>query len=290
MTNQEKRAFSIKIFLPDGVPEGLRIVEKSNWVGQGVVCPRSRFPSAKGREEFRRTGVYVLLGPVEGDELPTVYIGEGDPVLPRLEQHNAKKDFWTSAIAFISKDANLNKAHVQYLESRLVSLAQDAKRCILDNVTSPQLPSLSEADVADMEGFLGEMLLIFPVLGLTVFEKPVVAISETRVLYLKARGVEAKGYEADQGFVVLEGSQAAIEAVPSIHDYMLRRRRSLLEKEILKQDGDHYVMTQDYTFASPSTAAGILLGRTANGRIEWKDQGGLTLKELQSAGIEAEEQ
>jgi hypothetical protein len=124
MTAQPRRGFSLRIFLPDGTPDGLRIVEKSNWIGRGVICPRSQFREAKARPEFKKTGVYVLRGPSEEGDLPTVYIGEGDPALPRLERHFVNKDFWTSLILFTSKDENLNKAHIQYLEARLTALAR----------------------------------------------------------------------------------------------------------------------------------------------------------------------
>jgi hypothetical protein len=113
MSASPRRDFSIRIFLPDGTPDGLRTVEKSNWIGRGIICPRSQFREAKSRTEFRKTGVYVLRGPSESGDLPTIYIGEGDPALPRLDQHFAEKDFWTSLILFTSKDDNLNKAHVQ---------------------------------------------------------------------------------------------------------------------------------------------------------------------------------
>jgi hypothetical protein len=143
MSVEYRRGFSIRIFLPDGIPDGLRIVEKSNWTGRGVVCPRSQFPSAKSRPEFGKTGVYILRGPSEAGDLPTVYVDEGAPARPRLDQHFARKDFWTSLILFASKDENLNKARVQYLEARLVELARDAKRCVLENGNTPQLPSCS---------------------------------------------------------------------------------------------------------------------------------------------------
>src|SRR5205823_2267164 len=155
--------------LADGTPDGLRIVEKSNWTGRAVVCSRSQLPQVKARPEFGKTGTYVLRGPSDSADLPTIYIGEGDPTRPRLESHLAKKDFWTSLVLFTSKDENLNKAHVQYLEARLITLARDAKRCILENGNVPQLPSLSEPDTAEMEGFLEEMLLVYPLLGVGVF-------------------------------------------------------------------------------------------------------------------------
>jgi hypothetical protein len=200
---------SITIFLADGLPDGRREVEITGWIGQAVVCPRSRFPEAKANREFARSGVYVLRGPSEAGDLPTVYVGEGDPTRPRLEQHYREKDFWTSLIVFTSKNENLNKAHVQYLESRLVSLARTAKRCIVNNNNNPQLPALGVADRAAMEAFLEDMLLIYPLLGLTAFEVPVIGRrSDTTTLYLKAKGVVARGYDNDEGFVVLEGSHA----------------------------------------------------------------------------------
>jgi hypothetical protein len=284
-----RRGFSLRIFLADGTPDGLRIVEKSNWIGRAVVCPRSQFREAKARPEFNKTGVYVLRGPSEEGDLPTVYIGEGDPALPRLERHFATKDFWTSLVLFTSKDENLNKAHVQYLEARLTSLARDAKRCVLDNGNVPQLPSLSEPDTAEMEGFLEEMLLIYPVLGLNVFERPQARQTPERKLFLRARGITAEGYEDAEGFVVLAGSQVANDTVPSAHRYLVTLRQSLLERNIIVPDGGTLKLGQDYTFDSPSTAAGVLLGRSSNGRIEWKDSEGRTLKDLQTAAVDEQE-
>jgi hypothetical protein len=283
MTAPPRRGFSLRIFLPDGTPDGLRVVEKSNWVGHAVVCPRSQFREVKSRPEFDKTGVYVLRGPSEEGDLLTIYIGEGDPALPRLDDHATKKDFWTSFILFTSKDANLNKAHVQYLEARLVALARDAKRCNLDNGNVPQLPSLSEADTADMEGFLGEMLLVFPVLGLNVFEIPQARQPPERKLHLHARGITAAGYEDAEGFVVLAGSQVAKDPVPSAHRYLVTLRQSLVERGIIVPDGEGLKLGQDYTFDSPSTAAGVLLGRSSNGREAWKDAEGRTLKQIQTS-------
>ena len=167
---RESMGFSVRIFIPSGEPEGVRIVEKSNWTGQGVVFPRSLMAEARKRPELARTGVYVLWGPSESGQLPRVYVGEGDGVLPRLDQHARSKDFWTHAVVFTSKDQNLNKAHVEHLEARLVTLATEAKRCELDNGNVPQLPALSEADRADAESFLADVLRLPAVVGVSVFE------------------------------------------------------------------------------------------------------------------------
>jgi hypothetical protein len=275
--------FSVRIFFPSGDPEGLRIVEKPNWTGQGLVFPRTLFNEARKREEIKRTGVYVLWGPGEGGQLPTVYVGEGDAVLSRLDQHAKQKDFWTHAAVFTSKDQNLNKAHTKYLEARLVALAAEAKRAVLENGNTPQLPSLSEADAADAEGFLADLLLCLPVIGVTLFEKAKASGAKTHDLFLKAKGIQARGQESAEGFVVRAGSQAVKEEVASIHGYLSELRRVLVAQGVLADDGPVYRLTQDYVFNSPSTAAGILLGRSSNGRVEWKDANGRTLKEIQEA-------
>ncbi|MGB9606387.1 MAG: GIY-YIG nuclease family protein [Bryobacteraceae bacterium] len=280
---KQARGFSVRIFIPSGDPDGLRIVEKSNWTGQGLVFPRAQFAEARQREELKRTGVYVLWGPGESGQLPRVYVGEGDSVLSRLDQHAKQKDFWTHAAVFTSKDQNLNKAHVKYLEARLVALAAEAKRAELDNGNVPQLPVLSEADAADAEAFLADLLLCLPIVGVNVFEKAKAVGAQSRDLILRAKGIEARGQEAAEGFVVRGGSQAVKQEVPSIHSYLSELRRALVAQGVLEDAGDFYRLTQDYTFNSPSTAAGVLLGRSANGREEWKDAKGRTLKEIQEA-------
>lgn len=143
MPEYQPRPFSIKLFVPDGDPEGLRTVEKSLWTGIGVVFNRTNYKKAAQRPEFDRTGVYVLVGASEDSSLPTIYVGEGDPVRDRLSQHYVKKEFWDWAVFFVTKDHSLNKAHVQRLEWRLVELARQAKTCRLDNHVVPAPPTLS---------------------------------------------------------------------------------------------------------------------------------------------------
>ena len=281
-------AFSLRIFVADGDPDGLRIVDKSNWIGKALVFPRALLPQVKARPELAQTGVYLLLGPRPDGEGDMLYVGEGDPIRPRLESHYAQKDFWTRAIGFTTTTAGqLNKAHVQFLESRLIALAKAAKRMPLDNANQPAEPSLSEADRADMEVFLGHMLGMLPVLGVHAFEQaPKVQAPMAPVLTCKGKGVAATGYEASQGFVVKVGSQAVAESVPSMQQHvrgMYDLRQELIANGVLALEGMGYRFSQDYPFSSPSTAAAVILGRSANGRIEWKDSKGRTLKELQAA-------
>jgi Domain of unknown function (DUF4357) len=281
--------FSLRIFVADGDPDGLRIVEKSNWIGKALVFPRALLPQVKARPELAQTGVYLLLGPRPDGEGEMLYVGEGDPIRPRLESHYAQKDFWTRAIGFTTTTAGqLNKAHVQFLESRLIALARAAKRMPLDNANQPTEPSLSEADRADMEVFLGHMLGMLPVLGVHAFEQApkAPAAKAGPVLTCKGKGVQATGYEASQGFVVKAGSQAVADTVPSMAQHvrgMYDLRQELISNGVLAMQGGLYQFTQDYSFSSPSTAAAVVLGRSANGRVEWKAADGRTLKEIQEA-------
>ncbi len=165
--------FTIRIFVPDGDPEGVRLIDRMNWTGLGIVFPREKWPSTKQRTEFSRAGVYILVGyRAEGDELPTVYVGEGDVIRNRIDSHFQSKDFWSRAIVFTASNNSLNKAHVKWLEYALVSRAAEAKQCILDNGTEPQEPGLSEAERSDTRGFLREILQILPLVGLRAFEVP----------------------------------------------------------------------------------------------------------------------
>lgn len=290
--------FSLRIFVADGDPDGLRIVEKSNWIGKALVFPRALLPQVKARPELAQTGVYLLLGPRSDGEGELLYVGEGDPIRPRLESHYAQKDFWTRAIGFTTATAGqLNKAHVQFLEARLIALARAAKRVPLDNANQPAEPSLSEADRADMEVFLAHMLGMLPVLGVHAFEQaPAVALpvaapgqpapASPTLLYCRGKGVEATGYESTQGFVVRKGSQVVSDVVPSLETNKparLAQREDLIERGVLELDGLNYRFTQDYVFSSPSLAATMVLGRSTNGRTKWKDAQGRTLKELQEA-------
>ncbi len=283
MTKSNAKPYVISILLADGTPDGLRIAEKTSWNGRGVVCPRSTFAEEKGRDVFKRPGVYILLGPGESGDIPKAYIGEAGSIGERLEQHYVKKDFWTEAVFCVAKDKKLNTAHFEQLEARLLQMAKEAKRCKLDNQNQPSGGTLDDMDQVEADAFLEDMLLVLPVLGVSIFQKPAAPPLTAPLLYLKSNDIEGTGYESAQGFVVRKGSRARTQAVKSIPDYIADKRNDLVELGVLIQDGETFVLTQDYTFESPSSAAGVLLGSSVNGLKVWKNQQGKTLKEIQQA-------
>lgn len=167
--------YTIRIFVPDGNPDGVKVVDLLNWTGVGVAFPRSDWMSARTRPELRSAGVYILKGPApEGsdDDRPTIYVGQADNIGTRIHQHDASKDFWDWAYVFASNNNSLNRAHITWLEHQLIDLATKAGRCIRENSAVPREPRLTEAERADTAAFLAEMLRILPLLGVRVFERP----------------------------------------------------------------------------------------------------------------------
>jgi hypothetical protein len=289
----EATPFSLRIFVVDGDPDGLRIVDRTNWNGKALVFPRPLLPKVKQRAEFGQTGVYLLLGPREDGEGEKLYVGEGDPVRPRLEKHYVEKEFWSRAIFFVAGEGQLNKAHVQYLESQLIKLAKAAKRLPLDNGNTPTEPTLSEPDRAYVEVFLNHTLGMLPVLGVQAFEQPAeISINSSfGLLYCIGKRIKAVGYESTKGFVVKAGSEAVTAGAPSLKEHVrgiYDLRADLEESGVLKLSGDKFVFTQDYTFTAPSPAAAVVRGCSANGRVDWKDSNGRMLKELQEKQAAAE--
>lgn len=282
---------TISLYLADGRPEGIRVVEKDNWNGVGIDCSRADLVRARKRPELSRSGVYILVGnEADVSGLPKLYVGEADELGTRIPKHASNKDFWTRVVAFTSKDGSINKAHAKHLESRLCALATAAKRCDLDNVVPPGAPQLTDPDRDSAERFLAEMLVVLPAVGITAFELPASEPeTDSTILYLAGGAAEAQGLETPQGFRVLQGGMARSEEVPSVHAWISELRADLVKNGVLSPDGSHLRLTQDYVFDSPSAAAGVFLGSAANGRTKWKTADGKTLKQLQAESLGADD-
>lgn len=276
---------TIKIFLPHGDPKRLRTGEISNWSGKAVAGPRTELDQLLQREEAANVGIYLLTGidPLSGS--PAVYIGEAESIQSRLKQH-VDKDFWNQVVFFTSKDENLTKSHIRYLEGRVITLAKNAGRANLTNsqATTSKLP---ESDRADMEIFLKKIEQLLPALGVEVLvpiAAPPESQEEARQLFCEISGLNATGRLTPNGIVVLAGSQAAPKLRPSGQNYpwVVNAREHLTKTGILVAEADHLLFTKDHEFSSPSAAAAVIHGGTANGRTAWKDANGQTLKQLES--------
>jgi len=278
-------AKTIKIFLIDGEPNGLKTAELSNWVGQAVVIPRNKLKEIKQRTEYNKPAVYFLIGK-ESEEalLQSAYIGEAENLWNRLSTHDSSKDFWQTAIAFVSKDNNLTKAHVRYLESRCLSLASKAKRFDLENGTESTLPSLSEADTAEMEEFLENLKLLLSALGYPILQE-VIAKEQKNIsdpiFMCKGKDASASGRMTNDGFVVYRGSTATTNTSNAVIERNQKIIDKLLANKYLeKKDNKLYLFVKDYVFNSPSAASDIILGNSTSGWKKWKTENGKTLEEV----------
>lgn len=270
---------TIKIFLVDGKPEGIRTAEISNWTGKAIAGPRSQLAELLKREELVSPGVYLLTGVDPDTDQETLYIGEAESAAKRLKQHRDRDD-WTHAIAFVSKDENLTKAHIRYLEGQLIQQANLSSRAIIQNNASSGA-RLPESDKAEMDIYLEKVLQLLPVLGVDIFKT--IAAPETEkssLLYCRIKGLEARGNRTAEGFVVYKGSQAVLEHRPSAINSR-KRRIKLMDDGVLIPEGNSLVFTKDMEFGSPSTAAAMIRGGSSNGLKCWKNDKGLSLKDLE---------
>lgn len=275
---------TIKLFLARGDAKGLRTAEISNWTGKALAAPRTELDQLLAREECEKAGIYVLIGTDPSTNMPRAYIGEAEVIRDRLRQHKGK-EFWVSAIAFVSKDENLTKAHVRYLESRLLAEATRVGRFTLEQnqAGGSRLP---ESDREDMEVFLSRIQQLLPVLGSDLLAPIAKAPSGSQTsgpLFCRVKGAVARGQRTPDGFVVFSGSTAVLEDRPSAqqrHPFVVALREKLAADGVLVETGDFFEFTRDAEFSSPSAAASVVCGGGANGLIEWKSGDGTTLKEL----------
>ncbi len=274
---------TIKLFLPRGDAKSLRTAEISNWTGKAVAAPRTEIDELLAREELDKAGVYILIGNDILTNAPRAYIGEAEVIRERLKQHKTK-EFWVSAMVFVSKDENLTKAHVRYLESRLLAEAATVNRFTLEQNQAGGA-KLPESDREDMEVFLARIRQLLPVLGsdiLAPIAQPSDKAQPGGLLYCRIKGAEGRGQRTANGFVILRGSTAVLEERPSAENYpyVMAQRKQLIAEGVLTEKDGLLVFTRDAEFSSPSAAAAVIHGGSANGLIAWKTEGGKSLKKL----------
>ncbi len=158
--------------MPNGNPNSIKIIEKMNWTGVGIEMSRDDWETHKSRKEFDQAGIYVLIGYDEDSDLPKVYIGQGDGIRKRIDSHYKEKAFWEKLIIFVSSNNGLNRGHITWIEYALIDIAKKYNRCTLDNSATPTEPVLTESEKADTREFLNEMLSIFPLVEIKIFDKP----------------------------------------------------------------------------------------------------------------------
>ena len=291
-------ATTLELFFIDGKPDGMLTAEVFGWTGHILVVPRTRIQEALKRRESSYTGVYILLGEV--DEDPLAYIGEGENIANRIRSHDSKKDWWSKVVLITSAANNLHKAHVQYLESRLVQVGIGAANTKLENSTNPSLPSLSEAAQANMEAFIDQLMMVLPAVRVDLFtskalpsnsglsQPSTTSHNPTFELTLKKEGVKATAILEDGEFIVQEGSLARSEWIGRKHDksYYWQLYEKLASQGVLVDQGKFKIFAKSYAFSSTSAAGAVCTGRATAGPIAWKIKGTRqTYKDWEAASL-----
>ena len=279
------RPQTIQIFLPSGDPRGMRVAEITTRIVRVIEVPRSQLADFLKTPEAQQVGVYFLVGDLSDAGLPRAYIGQSGNVGTRLAQHNQSKDFWNRALVVISLTNSMTQTHALFLEWFAIAEATKAGRYSLENGNTgarPHTPAPLEADCHEIHETAA---ILLATLGQPFFEPLTGAsarsdaeASPAELFYCRGPEANGVGEYTSEGFVVHKNSTARIDNVASIKGTSQERfRQQLVTDGVLQLSGNHYVFTRDYLFSSPSMAAIAVLGRSANGWIEWKTEQGQTL-------------
>lgn len=282
-----KKAKTIQFFLPAGDPRGLRIAQITTSIVQVIEVPRSLLQDFLAMPESRQVAVYFLFGEAEDDTEGKVYVGQTGDLRNRLLGHNKSKDFWERALILISLTHSLTQTHALFLEWYCLQVAGRVGRYELDNGNGgmkPHTPAPLEADC--MEIFeTGQVLLSS--LGFPIFDPLDGSTNSTdddEVFFCKGPGTDGRGLYTAEGFVVLKDSVGRKALAPSVVGSRAETRRNdLIKAGVMRVDDESVVFQKDHLFKSPSMAAFALLGRSANGWVDWKNKSGVTLDELKRA-------
>ena len=262
----------------------MRVAEITTRIVRVIEVPRSQLADFLKMPEAQQVGVYFLMGELSEAGLPRVYIGQSGSVGTRLVQHNQSKDFWNRALVVISLTNSMTQTHALFLEWFAIAEATKAGRYSLENGNTgarPHTPAPLEADCHEIHETAATLLAT---LGQPIFEpltNAPTAKGEKELFYCKGSGADGVGEYTTEGFVVHKGSKGRAEIVASIQGTSNERlRKQLVSEGIMTAQDGMLVFTRDHLFSSPSMAAMAVMGRSANGWIEWKAANGKTLDEV----------
>ncbi|MBD5238100.1 MAG: GIY-YIG nuclease family protein [Bacteroidales bacterium] len=267
---------TVTTYLVDGDPKGTRYAFISNKICQMFVVPRSNLDYLDKQKKLQKPAFYILIGEDEMAK-PQAYIGETENFKERVKDHDQKKNFWQKALIFVSKDADMTKTDVQYLEYLAVQQALQVNRYNLkENKQTPKEPNLPEYQKDAMVEFFDDIKFLTSFVGIGIFETALT--NRLPMFYFTRRGADARGVYDGNGLTVLKGSKLSKEVVPSCHT--IERRNAIVKDYAQLDPTGRLVLTSDITFSSPSTAASICGGCSSNGWVDWKNEKGQTLDEI----------
>lgn len=278
------RGKTIQVFLTDGSPRGIKTAEITSNIELAIFIPRNKIKDAGVLDSINTkindAGIYFLFGEDDYSTKPLVYVGQSRNCYDRVKNHDQNKDFWNHVVIVLSKTNSFTTTHVEYLEQLAIDRAIKSNRYILKNSISPNQLSVPAPLEADLLDNFDTIKILLSTLGFTLFEPLKSEDKNSEILFCRGRETLGTGEYQDDGFVVFKGSTAKSIFAPTTSESNRKLRKRLVSDKILMEDKGRYIFNDDFIFNSPSAAASQILGRNANGWIEWKSEGGITLSKL----------
>lgn len=149
------KAKTIKMLLYDGSLSGVMNINDSAWDGGKMYsAPRQSIDSLISQSDCKKYGVYLLLSDQQ------VYIGQASDLERRTKQHLTDKEWWTQVILMTTKDDSFNASDIDYLEARLINIAETAGKLDSDNKKRGNPQKVDEFRQAELEQYLDEALFL----------------------------------------------------------------------------------------------------------------------------------
>lgn len=271
----------VVLYLADSTVNGVITIDVMNWAGNAFKIPRTELDNPALPTGIH-AGVYFLMCDDETTDKDAVYIGESCDIKKRLKQHIAdyktekEKFYWHTAVVFTSPQ--LTKTHTLYIENALRIQAQSNNNCtVLTKATTSTKLDIGTQDSCDQ--FISEVKMLLGMLKYKIYDETTTATVTDNILHCTdSKGTDARGYVSSNGFTVLKGSQVSKNIVQSFTKDNYYKLRCKLEAEKIISDG---IFTKDYDeFKSPSAASSVVLGRSSNGKTDWKTSAGISLGEM----------
>lgn len=290
---------NINYFLIDGKSDGRIKCTIQNWTGLFYKVPRTYLDECKNIKAMKKTGIYFLFGKNDDDE-DCVYVGQarirknGEGLLGRVQEHIKDSFYFTDAVMLTTQNNIFGPTEISYLENKFTNLAIEADRYNVKNGNEPNPGTVTEEKESELLEFMEYSKLVMGVLGYKIFipinNKNELVENEDLYLYLSRRDaktnkeIKATCKRTSEGFVVLKGSDfCEIDADHIKNKTSIKNIRDKCKNSGGVLDGK---LIKDYLFNSPSYAATFVLGKSSNGRTEWKDKDGVTLKEIEEKEID----
>lgn len=289
---------NINYFLIDGKSDGRIKCTIQNWTGLFYKVPRTYLDECKNINAMKKTGIYFLFG--KNDDEDCVYVGQarnrknGEGLLGRVQEHIKDSFYFTDAVMLTTQNNIFGPTEISYLENKFTNLSIDADRYNVRNGNEPNPGTVTEEKESELLEFIEYSKLVMGVLGYKIFipinNKDESVDSDDLYLYLSRRDaktnreIKATCKRTSEGFVVLKGSDFC--EIDADHIKNKTSIKNIREKCINSGGVVDGKLIKDYLFNSPSYAATFVLGKSSNGRTEWKDKDGVTLKEIEEKEID----